>query len=95
MIIKRIGPLSFAKLSAVLYAIMGLVVGGIFSLVALAGGFASETEGAAGIGAMIGVGAVIVAPIFYGLMGFVITLVTAWLYNLAAGIVGGVEVDIQ
>ena len=67
MIIKRIGPLSFAKLSAVLYAIMGLVVGGIFSLVALAGGFASETEKCAGIGAMIGVGAVIVAPIFYGL----------------------------
>jgi hypothetical protein len=95
MIIKRIGPLSSAKLGAVLYAIMGLVVGGIFSLVALAGGFASETEGAGAIGAMIGVGAVVVAPIFYGVMGFVITLITAWLYNLAAGLVGGVEVDIQ
>jgi hypothetical protein len=95
MIIKRIGPLSFAKLSAVLYAVMGLVVGGIFSLVGLAGGFASETEGAAGLGAVIGVAAIVVFPVLYGVMGFVITLFSAWLYNFAADFVGGVEIDIQ
>jgi hypothetical protein len=95
MIIKRIGPLSFAKLSAVLYAVMGLVVGGIFSLVGLAGGFASETAGAAGVGAIMGVAAIVVFPIFYGVMGFVITLFAAWLYNFAADFVGGVEIDIQ
>jgi hypothetical protein len=95
MIITRIGPLSFAKLSGLLYAIFGLVFGGIFSVIAMAGGFASDTAGAAGIGALIGVGAVVVFPIFYGLMGFVTTLVGAWLYNVVAGVVGGVEVDIQ
>jgi uncharacterized membrane protein len=95
MIIKRIGPLSFAKLSAMLYAIMGLIVGGIFSFTTMVGGFASEAAGAAGVGAIIGVGAVIVFPILYGFMGFVVTLVGAWLYNVAAGVVGGVEVDIQ
>ena len=95
MIIKRIGPLSCAKLSGLLYAIIGLLIGGVFSLAAMAGAFASETAGAAGIGAIIGVGAVIVFPILYGLMGFVATLIGAWLYNVAAGIVGGVEVDMQ
>lgn len=95
MIINRIGPLSIAKLSGLLYAIFGLVFGGIFSLIAMAGGFASDTAGAAGIGAIMGVGAVIVFPIFYGVLGFVSTLVGAWLYNVAAGVVGGVEVDIQ
>ena len=95
MIINRIGPLSIAKLSGLLYAIFGLVFGGIFSLIAMAGGFASDTAGAAGIGAIMGVGAVVVFPIFYGLLGFVTTLVGAWLYNLAAGVVGGVEVDVQ
>jgi hypothetical protein len=95
MIINRIGPLSIAKLSGLLYAIFGLVFGGIFSLIAMAGGFASDTAGAAGIGAIMGVGAVIVFPIFYGLLGFVSTLVGAWLYNVAADVVGGVEVDIQ
>jgi hypothetical protein len=95
MIVKRIGPLSFAKLGAVLHAVMGLVVGGIFSLVGLAGGFASETAGAAGIGAIVGVAAIVVFPIFYGLMGFLITLFTAWLYNFAADFVGGIEIDVQ
>ena len=95
MIIKRIGPLSVAKLSAVLYAVMGLVLGGVFSLVGLAGGFASDTGGTAGVGAILGVAAIVVFPIFYGLMGFVLTLFAAWLYNFAADFVGGVEVDIQ
>lgn len=95
MIIKRIGPLSLAKLSAMLYAIFGLVLGGIFSLIALAGGFASDTAEAAGVEAMIGVAAVMVFPILYGLMGFVISLIGAWLYNVAAGVIGGVEVDMQ
>ena len=95
MIIKRVGPVSFAKVSGFLYALIGLIVGGILSLVAMAGGFASEAAGAAGLGAIIGVGAVIILPIMYGLMGFVATLIAAWLYNLAAGLVGGVEVDIQ
>ncbi len=95
MIIKRVGPLSCARLSGLLYAVIGLILGGIFSLVAMVGGFSSETAGDAGIGAMIGVGAVLVFPILYGLMGFVATLIAAWLYNVAAGIVGGVEVDMQ
>jgi hypothetical protein len=95
MIIRRIGPLSFAKLSGTLYAIIGLVLGGIFSLVALAGGFASDTAELAGVSAILGLAAVVVFPILYGLMGFVATLIAAWLYNVAAGIVGGVEVDIQ
>ena len=95
MIVKRIGPLSFARLSGMLYAILGLIFGGIVSLIALAGGFASDTAGAAGIGAIVGVGAVISFPVLYGLMGFVATLIGAALYNVAAGIVGGVEVDIE
>jgi hypothetical protein len=95
MIIKRIGPLSCAKLSGLLYAAIGLLIGGVFSLAAMAGAFASETAGAAGFGAIIGVGAVIVFPFLYGLMGFVGTLIAAWLYNVAAGIVGGVEEVIQ
>ena len=95
MIIKSIGPLAFAKLSGLLYAMAGLVLGTIFSLIALTGGFASEMAGAAGVGAVISVAAVIVFPILYGFMGFVVALIGAWLYNFAAGVVGGVEVDTQ
>ena len=95
MIIRRIGPMSIARLSGMLYAVMGLVLGGIISLIALAGGFASDAEGAEAFGPLIGVGAVLVLPICYGLLGFVATLIAAWLYNVAADVVGGVEVDIS
>ena len=46
-------------------------------------------------GALFGVGAVVAFPIFYGCLGFVGLLFAAWLYNLVAGVVGGVEVEIQ
>jgi hypothetical protein len=95
MIIKRVGPLSCARLSGALYAFIGLIIGGIFSMIAMAGGFASDTSGMPGVAAVVGVAAIIVFPILYGLMGFVATLVAAWLYNVVAGIVGGVELDIQ
>ena len=94
MIIRRIGPMSIARLSGLLYAVMGLIFGGIISLVALAGGFGSDDHAAA-FGGFIGVAAVLVLPICYGLLGFVATLIAAWLYNVAAGVVGGIEVDIS
>jgi len=87
--------MSIARLSGMLYAAMGLVLGGIISLIAVAGGFASGSDGAAHFSGLFGVGAVLVLPICYGLLGFVATLIAAWLYNVAAGVVGGIEVDIQ
>ena len=95
MVIKRLGPLSLAKLSGALYAIFGLIFGCVFSLIAMAGGFAADAAEGAGLGAMIGVGAVVLFPLLYGAMGFVFSLMAAWLYNMVAGMVGGIEVDIQ
>jgi hypothetical protein len=98
MTITRVGPLSLAKVAGLLYVVIGLIAGGLISLVAMAGAAigagAGENEGAM-FGALFGVGAVIVLPIFYGCVGFVMTLIMAALFNLAAGIVGGVEVDIK
>lgn len=95
MVIKRVAPFSCGKIAGTLYAILGVFIGAVFSLIAMAGGFASDTVGAAGMGAMIGVGAVIVFPIFYGVLGFVGAIVGAWLYNLGAGLVGGIEIEVQ
>jgi hypothetical protein len=95
VVLKRIGPVSCAKISGTLYAVIGLFVGAIFSLISLAGGFASESFGGAAMGAMFGVGAIFIFPIMYGCLGFVGALIMAWVYNLVAGWVGGVEVDLQ
>ena len=99
MIIRKVGILSLAKLLGGLYAALGLIFGAIFSLLALAGaaiGSVNEGEpGAAVIGALMGAGAVIVLPIFYGLMGFVGGLIVAFIYNLLASILGGIELEID
>ena len=93
MIIRRIGPLSAGKVAGVLYAGFGLVFGAIFSLVAMAGGMAAPEDGSAIFGAVFGVAAIVVLPIMYGVLGFVTAVFGAWLYNLAASVTGGVELN--
>ena len=98
MVITRVGVLSVAKIGAVLYAGIGLIVGGLFSLIGLAGfagSLASDSPGGAVGAAMFGAGAIIILPIFYGVLGFVATLIGAFLFNLAAGITGGVEIEVK
>jgi len=86
---------SCAKIAGTLYAILGLFAGSVISLIALAGGFGSNTSGSGAIGAMIGVGSFVILPICYGAIGFVASLIGAWLYNVLAGMVGGIQLDVQ
>jgi len=97
MVITRVGPLSVAKIAGILYAILGLAIGALFSLIGLAGlagGLASENSETAVFSALFGVGAIIALPIFYGVIGFVMMLIMAALFNLGARLAGGVEVDV-
>jgi hypothetical protein len=95
MVITRIGPLSLAKIAGVLYAAIGLVVGAIVALVAVAGLAGGAEAGSAVLGSALGLGAIVLLPILYGGLGFVVTLIGAALFNLAAGFVGGVEIDVK
>jgi hypothetical protein len=92
MVINRVGPLSSAKIVGLLYAILGLVGGAIFSLVAAMGGFSHGRPDATGL---VGVAAVVIFPVLYGVMGFLMTLILAWLYNGLAQLVGGIEIDLR
>jgi transmembrane protein DUF3566 len=98
MVIRRIDPVSAAKIQGVLGAAIGLLIGACVSLIALAaGGLASassdEAVGAGLFGMLLGAGAIIIMPIFYGIFGFIGGLIWAFLYNLAAKFTGGLEVD--
>lgn len=99
MIVRRIGVLSLAKFMGGMYAAIGLIIGAIFSLAALAGaaigGTQSDEPGAAIIGGLVGVGAVIIFPIMYGILGFIGGLIMAFIYNLLAGIFGGIEFEVD
>jgi len=95
MVLHRVGPVSCAKIVGTLYTVLGLFIGGVISMAAMAGGFASDSSRGAGFGAIIGVGAIVFFPILYGCIGFVASLVGAWLYNMIAGVVGGIEMDLH
>ncbi len=95
MIVKRIGPLSFAKISGMLYGLMGLIFGAIISLFSVVGGAFAPAKDAGALGMLFGAAAIVILPIFYGILGFVMSLIGAALYNLVAGWVGGVELDVQ
>ncbi len=88
MIIKRIEPIPVAKLAGTVYAVLGFIAGIFLSLFSLMGGGAAA-------GAIFGIGAVIFLPLLYGILGFVATLIGAWIYNAAAKRVGGIEIQTE
>ena len=101
MIVKRIGIGSAAKISGAMYGSMGLIFGFIFFVISLFGaGLASQlTEGSDGappwLGALFGVGAIVLLPLLYGFLGLVIGAISAGLYNLFARLVGGLVVEVE
>ncbi|HZM97625.1 MAG TPA: hypothetical protein VFB92_29595 [Vicinamibacterales bacterium] len=92
MVIRRLGPLSCAKVAGLLYLIMGFIFGAFVSTFSVGGVLASRTDSSLP-GLLFGAGAVLILPICYAVFGFVMTLLTAALFNLVVGITGGIEVD--
>jgi hypothetical protein len=93
MVINRIGPVSSAKVVGLLYAILGLAMGAIISFISAVGGLGHRGPGP--VGAFFGIAAVVFVPLVYGIMGFLLTLIIAALYNALAKLVGGVEIDLR
>jgi hypothetical protein len=83
--------MSCAKVSGILYALIGLIVGALFSFVALIGAAIGNSPE----GMLFGIGAIILMPIFYGVLGFVGGAIAAWLYNIIVGWIGGIEVEFE
>jgi hypothetical protein len=93
MVIRHVAPLSAAKVFATIYAVIGLVVGAILTFAASMGGVAAQALGV--IAPVVGVAAIIILPIVYACIGFIGTLLVASIYNVAAGMVGGIEIDVD
>ena len=97
MVLKSIGVMSAAKIVAVMYVVMGLIAGlffgAIFSMIPMP----SEGPDAvpSWLAPMFGLGAIVIMPIFYGVMGFCIGAIGALVYNGLAGVIGGVELRLE
>ncbi len=93
--VKRIEPGSAFKIGAVWYAIIGLLLGIIFALVSMVGGALVPASQTGLFRMFFGVGAIVLLPICYGIIGGISGALGAVIYNLVAGWVGGLEVDIS
>ena len=89
--VRRVSVGQFAKTIGVLYLFLGLIFGVCFWL------FSALIPSAAGGSALGGLGlaAIIVIPIVYAVIGVVFGAITAAIYNLVAGWIGGVEIDLE
>ncbi|WP_417472784.1 hypothetical protein [Luteimonas mephitis] len=96
MIIKRIDVLSAGKIAGIIAAAIGLIAGLLFLLF---GGLLSGLAGQGQGGGMLAMGGgllgVIVLPILYGVFGFIGGVVQAFIYNIAAGFVGGIRIETE
>ena len=92
VIIKRIGVGSVGKIFGSLYALIGLILGIIISLISLIGGSLGVMLS---VSTIFGMGAIITLPIMYGIIGFISGSIMAFLYNLIAGLIGGIEVETE
>ena len=94
MILRRIDPLSAAKMYAVISAVVlfvfALPMGCITSMV---GSLGSEYGDAGGFGAGLGFFMLILYPILGLIVGFISGFLMAWVYNLVADRIGGVELE--
>lgn len=96
MIVTRIGAWSMGRIYGAISAAFGLLIGLVFAAVSIAGSSLRATDDIpAGFGALFGIGAVVLMPVCYGLLGLLAGALTAALYNLFAGMVGGVELEMK
>jgi len=98
--LNRIKVFSFAKFQAVLMALVGLFAGILYSfggliidgLVSYELMTSEETQGLSW-GTVLAFGALIGMPIIFAVVGFLLGIVEAILYNLFAGWFGGLDIN--
>ena len=83
--IRRFGVGQTAKVLGVLYTLIGIVLLPLFLIASM---FAPDQTG-------FGIGVAIALPVIYGIAGFVFTAIACLIYNMVAGWVGGIEIEID
>ncbi|HZZ16728.1 MAG TPA: hypothetical protein VFE08_12275 [Candidatus Sulfotelmatobacter sp.] len=88
--IRSVRVLSAAKVNALLYGILGLLIAPFLLLgpgLAMVGGVRRGFGGAVVVAAIL--------PFFYGCIGFIAGAIMAFIYNAISHAVGGLEVELE
>lgn len=101
MVVKRVGVFSLAKIQSVIMAAVGLVIGIPLGLITMVFGAAimaaggSDGRAGGGVGFGFGLFCMIGLPIMYGILGFITGAISALVYNVASGFLGGLELELE
>ncbi len=102
MTIKRFSVFSVAKIQGLLGFVIGLLIGVIYGLFFMMAGAFMSSLAPRGDGQFAGVSSVVIGlvmmiaiPVFYGILGFIGGCIGALVFNLAAGVVGGIRFELE
>ncbi len=97
LVIKKINVVSSGKMVGMMYSLLGLLFGAIFSLMVILGVDPSQAARTPGteLGVYTGAFSVIAFPILFGIAGFIAGLLGAVFFNLAARWCGGLLIETQ
>lgn len=97
--VRRVNPVQFALVSATLYAIVVFIFALLWLPIASMYGAVMGSMGggmqARWFGAGLGIVMIVIWPIVYFAISFIIGLIGAALYNVVAGWTGGIEVTLE
>ncbi|HXX55504.1 MAG TPA: hypothetical protein VEI81_05365 [Methanoregula sp.] len=89
-VIKSVEIMSWAKIHALFGIVIGLVYGVIFGVVFTAAGVGLGRGGMTAFG----IASVVIFPIVFGIMAFIAGAIMAFLYNLFASKIGGIQIEL-
>jgi hypothetical protein len=89
-VIKSIDIISWAKIHALFGIVFGLIYGIIICILGAALGAKFAMPGLTTFGLL----SIIIFPIIWGIMSFILGAIPAFLYNIFAGSVGGIEIEL-
>ena len=86
--IRSVDIRSCAKMAGALYGALALLVMP-FGIIGVLVGLTKGEGSTIGLSLLF-----VIAPLLYGVLGFLIGASSAWVYNLVAGRVGGIEIEL-
>ncbi len=94
--IQGISPFSAGKILGAVYGCLGLLMGGVWSLIRSSGlSSPPKTSNDPMANILFGPGAVIVLPLVYGVTACLMGIILGLSYNLVATVFGGLEIAID
>ena len=91
--LRSIGVLSSAKIFAVVQAAIGILVGFLFLIFGIFGAAIAPSKSQYGMVFIVVMS--VLMPVIYGVLGFVMGAVWAFVYNLTAQAIGGLELQLD